>query len=642
MNRPNNPQSPSQEFEHVIEPQTDTPPPLDQEIEQAKQDRARIDQAPISYDNPNEEKISMGEISQDWALFRLLGQHLWPYKKWMAVALIAMIFVAMLNVVPPYLLQQAIDGPLANGDASTLWPLAALYALTAVGLYVITYIYTYCLQQAGQRALADLRVRLFNHLLNHDYAFLSKTSTGELVARLTNDIDQLNAVLSSSIVVVLVEGVTLIAVLSVMFAINWRLALLVLALLPIVIVSAIYFRIRLRRSSTGERSAMARISSFLNEHLHGMTVVQLFNREGESEDEFDMYNSRYRRALIVLRHNSALFLSAQEIISSIGLALMLYVGGRGVISGWASFGVLVAFIQYTQRAFRPVIMLSQQYNAVQVALGAAERIYRMLKTAPSIQNPPQPAAITSLQGAIAFDEVHFQYVQNEPVLRGISLEIPAGQSVAIVGATGAGKSSLVSLLARQYDPQSGAITLDGQDIRTLNLADLRQAVAVVPQDPVCLAGTIQRNISLYSESVSTEEVRQAAAFTNADQFINELPNGYDFEVLPGGSNLSQGQRQLLALARALALSPQGVLVLDEATSSIDTATEALIQDALERILRSRTSLVIAHRLSTIRNADRIIVMDKGKIVEDGTHESLLKLGGFYAALHEHQVLPDAG
>jgi len=671
MNRPNDPQSPSQEFEHVIEPQTDTPPPLDQEIEQAKQDRARIDQAPISYDNPNEEKISMGEISQDWALFRLLGQHLWPYKKWMAVALIAMIFVAMLNVVPPYLLQQAIDGPLANGDASTLWPLAALYALTAVGLYVITYIYTYCLQQAGQRALADLRVRLFNHLLNHDYAFLSKTSTGELVARLTNDIDQLNAVLSSSIVVVLVEGVTLIAVLSVMFAINWRLALLVLALLPIVIVSAIYFRIRLRRSSTGERSAMARISSFLNEHLHGMTVVQLFNREGESEDEFDMYNSRYRRALIVLRHNSALFLSAQEIISSIGLALMLYVGGRGVISGWASFGVLVAFIQYTQRAFRPVIMLSQQYNAVQVALGAAERIYRMLKTAPSIQNPPQPAAITSLQGAIAFDEVHFQYVQNEPVLRGISLEIPAGQSVAIVGATGAGKSSLVSLLARQYDPQSGAITLDGQDIRTLNLADLRQAVAVVPQDPVCLAGTIQRNISLYSESVSTEEVRQAAAFTclagtiqrnislysesvstkevrqaaaftNADQFINELPNGYDFEVLPGGSNLSQGQRQLLALARALALSPQGVLVLDEATSSIDTATEALIQDALERILRSRTSLVIAHRLSTIRNADRIIVMDKGKIVEDGTHESLLKLGGFYAALHEHQVLPDAG
>jgi len=642
MNRPNNPQSPSQEFEHVIEPQTDTPPPLDQEIEQAKQDRARIDQAPVSYDNPNEEKISMGEISQDWALFRLLGQHLWPYKKWMAVALIAMIFVAMLNVVPPYLLQQAIDGPLANGDASTLWPLAALYALTAVGLYVITYIYTYCLQQAGQRALADLRVRLFNHLLNHDYAFLSKTSTGELVARLTNDIDQLNAVLSSSIVVVLVEGVTLIAVLSVMFAINWRLALLVLALLPIVIVSAIYFRIRLRRSSTGERSAMARISSFLNEHLHGMTVVQLFNREGESEDEFDMYNSRYRRALIVLRHNSALFLSAQEIISSIGLALMLYVGGRGVISGWASFGVLVAFIQYTQRAFRPVIMLSQQYNAVQVALGAAERIYRMLKTAPSIQNPPQPAAITSLQGAIAFDEVHFQYVQNEPVLRGISLEIPAGQSVAIVGATGAGKSSLVSLLARQYDPQSGAITLDGQDIRTLNLADLRQAVAVVPQDPVCLAGTIQRNISLYSESVSTEEVRQAAAFTNADQFINELPNGYDFEVLPGGSNLSQGQRQLLALARALALSPQGVLVLDEATSSIDTATEALIQDALERILRSRTSLVIAHRLSTIRNADRIIVMDKGKIVEDGTHESLLKLGGFYAALHEHQVLPDAG
>jgi len=392
MNTKIDPPPLNQEFEHTIAPPTDTLPPLDEKIEQAKADRVRIDRAKILYDDPNqEEQISMGEISQDWALFRLLGEHLWPYKKWMAAALIAMIIVAMLNVVPPFLLQQAIDGPLMQGDASSLWPLAALYALTAISLYIITYAYTYCLQQAGQRALADLRVRLFNHLLNHDYAFLSKTSTGELVARLTNDIDQLNAVLSSSIVVVLVEGVTLIAVLSVMFAINWRLALLVLTILPIVIATAIYFRMRLRRSSTGERSAMARISSFLNEHLHGMTVVQLFNREGQSEHEFDTYNSRYRRALITLRRNSALFLSVQEIIGAVGLALMLYAGGRGVLAGWASFGVLVAFIQYTQRAFRPIIMLSQQYNAVQVALGAAERIYRMLKKEPDIQDPKNPA-----------------------------------------------------------------------------------------------------------------------------------------------------------------------------------------------------------------------------------------------------------
>ncbi|MEM7124910.1 MAG: ABC transporter ATP-binding protein [Chloroflexota bacterium] len=614
-------------------------PDLQQEIAQAREDQVRIEQAKPIQDAELENQQTE-EISQDGALFHLLGSVLWPYKRWMGMALVLMIVVAGLNVVPPYLLQQAIDGPLANGEIGPLWRIAALYGLTAIGIYVITYAYTYFLQQAGQRALADLRVRLFNHLLNHDYAFLSKTSTGELVARLTNDIDQLNAVLSSSVVVVLVEGATLVAVLTVMFAINWRLALLAMAILPVVLAVTVYFRARLRRSSTGERSAMAHISSFLNEHLHGMTVVQLFNREGESEEEFDLYNSRYRRALIVLRHHSAVFLSVQEILAAVGLALMLYAGGYGVLAGWASLGVLVAFIQYTQRAFRPVIMLSQQYNAVQIALGAAERIYRMLNTEPEIQNPDQPVPLTTPEGAIQLEDVHFHYVKGEPVLRGVSLEIPAGQSVAIVGATGAGKSSLVSLLARQYDPQKGAVKLDNTDIRNLKLADLRQSVAVVPQDPVCLAGSIRTNIRLYREDVSDEQIHKAAEFTNAAQFIDELPGGYDFEVLPGGANLSQGQRQLLALARALALSPDGVLVLDEATSSIDTATEALIQDALERVLRTRTSLVIAHRLSTIRGADRIIVMDKGKIVEDGDHESLLALGGFYAGLHEHQVLPE--
>ena len=630
----------STEFQHIVASEDDTATDLKQEIAQAREDRARIDQVRPIADADQPEQISFDEISQDWALFRLLGDALWPYRKWTFLALGIMLVVAALNVVPPYLLQQVIDGPLAQGDVGSLWWIALLYGLTAVGIYLFTYAYTYFLQQAGQRALADLRVRLLKHLINHDYAFLSRTSTGELVARLTNDIDQLNAVLSNSIVVVLVEGVTLLAIIGVMFAVNWRLALLALAILPVVGVVTAYFRARLRRSSTGERSAMARISAFLNEHLHGMTVVQLFNREGESEDEFDLYNSRYRQALIVLRKNSAIFLSVQEVLSSVGLALILFAGGRGVLAGWATLGVLVAFVQYTQRAFRPVIMLSQQYNAVQVALSAAERIYRMLNTPPEIQSPQQPMPLAPLEGAIELDNVHFHYVEDEPVLRGVSLRIPAGQSVAIVGATGAGKSSLVSLLARQYDPQQGSIQLDGVDIRNLKLEDLRRSVAVVPQDPVCLAGSIRRNIGLYSKEVTEKEVRQAAEFTNAALFIDELPEGYEFEVLPGGANLSQGQRQLLALARALALSPKGVLVLDEATSSVDTATELLIQDALERVLRTRTSLVIAHRLSTIRNADRIIVMDKGKIVEDGNHRSLLALGGFYAALHAHQVMPE--
>jgi len=590
-------------------------------------------------DEPEKVNVTTQVLSQDTALIQLLLTSIRPYWRMMSLAGFFMLLVALLNVVPPYLLQQAIDGPIARGDTGALGQITLLYGATALALFVLTFAYTYFLQYAAQRALADLRTRLFDHILRQDYTFLTNTSTGDLVARLSSDIDNINQVLSSSIVVILVEGITFIVIITVMLATNWRLALLAMVLMPVLGFVTRYFRQRIRRSSSGERSAMARISSFLNEHLHGMTVVQLFGHEEESEQEFDDYNSRYRRALINLRYHSAVFLAVQEVLAAVGVGLLLYGGGRGVLAGWATLGMLVAFFQYSQRAFQPILNLSQQYNSIQIALGAAERIYRMLQTEPKIQSPAHPTPLPKVRGDIEFRNVHFAYVPDEPVLRGVNLKIPAGQSVAIVGATGAGKSSLASLLARYYDPSQGQVLLDGIDLRQLSLDDLRQAVVVVPQDPVCIAGTIRQNICLYDEGIRDEVLFQAAEFSNAARFIEKLPEGYDFQLLPGGANLSQGQRQLLALARALAHSPNAVLVLDEATSSIDTATEALIQDALERILRSRTSLVIAHRLSTVRGADRIIVMERGQIIEDGNHETLLQRNGYYARLHHHQVLP---
>lgn len=574
----------------------------------------------------------------DSVLFKLMYQAIRPHWRPLAIAFVLLSLTAALNVVPPALLQWAIDGPISTGDTTDLLPITLLYGGTAVGMFIIQYIYTYFLQKAGQRALSDMRTNLFNRIITQDQAFFHRNPVGDLVTRLTSDVDTLSALLSTSAVTIITEAATLIVVVIVMFSINWKLALLVVAILPILVIVTQYFSGRVRSSSTGERTALARVSSYLNEQLQGVPVIQVFGAQQSSQARFDEYNHGYRRALIVLRRHSAIFLMTQEILAAVGLALLLYGGGQGVLSGWASLGMLVAFIQYADRAFQPVLRLSEQYNAVQIAFGAADRIQRTLEEAPTITAPAQPVAPPNpLKGDVVLENVHFSYLPDQPVLRGINLHIPAGQRVAIVGPTGAGKSSLIGLLARWYDPQQGRITLDGIDIRQLDPLDLRALVSVIPQDPITFEGDVAFNIKLYRESVPYQTIVKAAQLANAAQFIDRLPQQYSAAITPNGANLSAGERQLLALARAIALQPHGILILDEATSSIDTTTEVLVQEALERLFQGRTSIIIAHRLATVRSADRILVVQKGQIVEDGNHDTLIAQNGLYATLYAHQL-----
>lgn len=574
----------------------------------------------------------------DSVLFKLMYQAVRPHWRPLAIAFVLLSLTAALNVVPPALLQWAIDGPIATKDTTDLLPITILYGSTAIAMFVIQYIYTYFLQQAGQRALSDVRTNLFNRIITQDQAFFHRNPVGDLVTRLTSDVDTLSALLSTSAVTIITEAATLIVVVVVMFSINWRLALLVVAILPILVVVTRYFSGRVRSSSTGERTALARVSSYLNEQLQGVPVIQIFGAQQSSQARFDEYNHGYRRALIVLRRHSAIFLMTQEILAAVGLALLLYGGGQGVLSGWASLGMLVAFIQYADRAFQPVLRLSEQYNAVQIAFGAADRIQRTLEETPTITAPAQPVTPPNpLKGDVILEDVHFSYLPDQPVLRGINLRIPAGQRVAIVGPTGAGKSSLIGLLARWYDPQQGRIMLDGIDIRQLDPLDLRALVSVIPQDPVTFEGDVAFNIKLYRDSVPYQTIVKAAQLANAAQFIDRLPQQYGATITPNGANLSAGERQLLALARAIALQPHGILILDEATSSIDTTTEVLVQEALERLFQGRTSIIIAHRLATVRSADRILVVQKGQIVEDGNHDTLIAQNGVYATLYAHQL-----
>lgn len=575
------------------------------------------------------------EIS-DRYLYGMLAQMLLPFRLRLVFIFMMLLGVTGLSLLLPILIQRAVDGPITDRNLDGLIPYGVLYLLLIVVIFGLRFAYTYLLQTVGQNALLTLRQRLFEHFLKQDMRFFNTTPVGQIVSRLSNDIEALTELLSTSIVMVASNLITLVGIIIVMFALNWRLALLGLATLPIMLAGTVYWRRKIRDASNRYHRVMADFLAYTNEQFNGMLIVQLFGRQRISRGEFGEVNDDIRSVHSEMRDSYTYYASMLQLLTTIGLAIVLYGGGQGVLLEWATLGTLIAFIEYTRRSFEPILQLAEQFAQIQTALSAGERIARMLRVESSITDAARPVRLHPFRGTFAFDHVTFGYEPDHNVLRDVSFEVKAGERIAIVGATGAGKTSLAGLLGRFYDVTDGAVKIDGVDVRQIAQADLRRYVTVVPQNPYAFNGTIGDNLRLFDPNITEAQMRAAAKLASAAPFIERLPDGYNYMLLPGGTNLSQGERQLLALARALIHNPKSILVLDEATSSIDTETEAYIQKGLEGVLRGRTSLIIAHRLSTIRTADRILVMQQGQIVEQGNHDSLLAQGGLYAELYERQ------
>ncbi len=580
----------------------------------------------------------------DGRIMRRLLSYTHPYIWLVILAFFLLLVVSLLDLVGPALTGYGIDHYItpktpslsANDRGHGLLMVATIYLLVLCAGLALRYLHVLLLNIIGQRIMFDMRSQMFDHLQHLSLSYFDHNPVGRLMTRLTNDVDSLNEMFTSGAIAIVGDILTLIGVTVLLLVINWQLALVTFVVLPPLFWVASYFRIAMRDNFRAIRVRLARINAYVAENITGMYIVQLFNREQRNYERFDELNRDYTHQTIRSLFYFVMFSSITNFFSALAIALIIWYGGGRVLIGALTLGALVAYLQYVDRFFLPVRDLAEKYNILQSAMASSERIFKILDEPTTVQDPPTPKNFSKVSGEIEFRDVWFAYNPGEWVLKGISLKIRPGERVALVGATGAGKTSIISLISRFYDVQKGAILIDGIDVRNVHQKDLRRHVGAVLQDPFIFSGTIASNIRLHEESISDERVRQAAEYVNASHFIEKLPHGYDEEVRERGAGLSVGQKQLLAFARAIAFNPEILLILDEATSSVDTETEVLIQDALNKLMLNRTSIVIAHRLSTIRNVDRIIVLHKGRIVEQGTHEELLNRQGMYRKLYEYQ------
>lgn len=564
-----------------------------------------------------------------------------PYSGWVVFALGLVLVSAFLGPLRPWLIQVAIDDHIVLGDMDGLFFIVALLLGSLLLEGALAFGTTWLTQWIGQNAIFDVRQAVFRHLEKQPLAFFNKQPVGKLITRTTSDVESLSEVLSAGLITILGDLFRLVFIGAFMFYLDWRLALISFAVMPLMIWSVGVFRRKVREQYRETRTQVARLNTFLQEHISGMSVVQLFGRENEEAKRFSGINDDHRKAHIKTVFYFALFWPAVEILSALALALVLWSGGMFALHDLVTLGVLVAFIQYVRQFFEPVRNLSDQYNTLQSAMAGAERIFEVLDKDESLPqaNPPHRAA--RVRGEITFENVWFAYDTpkdgTEPnwVLRNVSFTARPGESVVLVGATGSGKSTVINLLLRFYDIQKGRILVDGVDIRQYALEDLRRHIGLVLQDVFLFSGSVEDNISLDNPAIPTAQIQEVLHSIGAHTFVERLPNGLAQDVQERGLALSQGQRQLISFARALVYNP-AVLVLDEATSSIDTETERLIQNAMDRLLNGRTSLVVAHRLSTIQHAEQILVMHRGEIRERGNHQSLLRQDGLYKRLYELQ------
>ncbi|MDR7481689.1 MAG: ABC transporter ATP-binding protein [Armatimonadota bacterium] len=582
---------------------------------------------------PEEEFVG---AAYDGRLLRRLLRYVRPYRGAVLAAVVLLLLTSAAGLVGPYLVRVAIDAHIAPGRLAGLGWVVAAYVGALVAGFVLRYAQSYVMAWVGQRAMHDLREELFAHLQRLSIGFYTRQPVGRLVTRITNDIDALNELITQGVVAVFGDLVTLVGIVAILLYLDWRLALATLAVLPVIVAVTMRFRVRARESYRQVRVRLARINAFLNEHLMGMGVVQLFGREHREQARFDGLNRAHLTATLAGLRSFALFHPMIGALSAAAVAVILAYGGIQALAGGVTVGLVVAFIQYAQRFFEPIEDLAEKYNILQAAMASSERIFRLLDEPVEVDDPPEPARVTVVRGEIEFRHVWFAYEADDWVLRDVSFRVRPGERVALVGHTGAGKSSIINLLMRFYDPQRGQVLVDGIDVRAWRQQDLRRCLGLVLQDVFLFSGTIADNIRLGTAGIGDDAVRRAAEFVNAAPFIARLPGGFQAAVHERGATLSGGQKQLIALARALAHNPQVLLILDEATSSVDVETEHLIQEALRRVLRGRTAIVIAHRLSTIQDADRILVLHRGRIVEEGTHHALLARGGIYARLYELQ------